>query len=871
MISARRLSMFLLTLVCSAAVWFCDAQLQIRGLITISTAEQMVYIGSSILAISGVSITGYIFLIESVRRLGETDPQKKSVADQLKSDIFDDLKIQFFITIILAVSAALLAADIPGNEYMAAVPVGVLTGVLIWAIYLDMEMMNFQNLLPSKAKGHLDEMRRELSRKRLVVRLDSQEYADLVGSKYGEGVNDFVEVYDYVDGTSGKGDVMSIRGMDDNYMYKADRKKGQREIVPWSVVGINNLISADFEVRDVLPIFEDMEKILCKITGVEGKVLTEVNRTKLVSSLNTGTSYRMEAGIIDDIDHWYFEIKRYRDYYMVAFENIEPAPDSKDIPDCLHLPVGDDECVGIINHEPEAPESSRRRTVTSDPMGLEYLRTVTPFVYLMRYELCKKLDNMDISGLSLSYFDFSYGNMRKSVLKDSVLMGCTFFATDLSNADISGCDLTDADFKMVNCNGLDLSRSTLDNIVFDECQMNGSQFIRTSLSRIVFPRLVMDGSTFEGASVFDTYFKNCKINNASFRDSKIISGRFADCLCADSDLRSVTISESTISGTDMHGGNLSGSMISTATIKNCNFIKAVFDSSIMTSNMVVNCDFSNTQCSGINFTGTQFLAVSFESSKLSGSNFTRVFVGSLGIRPRDSLWCSYDEAVRGDYLDIYEAANVVRTQNSESIGGEWEKAEASAMDKAVESASLMSGIKRNQSVFDHVEAVGCLFSEFEAANASMFGAILDRSVMIGMRTSCITLENSSMNGVTVMNSAFRDSNFRNASMEGASLTATTFANCVIRGASLPSAIFSNCTAVSCDFKDTSFEGVSLIDCEFRGVRGLDATLAKSNCSSLTLKGCYLSDDIGAGDVRLDGTFNNSEELARYLESRGVSL
>ena len=147
----------------------------------------------------------------------------------------------------------------------------------------------------------------------------------------------------------------------------------------------------------------------------------------------------------------------------------------------------------------------------SKPTDMEYIQAIVPHIFVLRFELLKKLEDRTLTDMSLIQFDFSYAKLNGSNLSNSVLNKASFYYADMRGTNLSGCELNNTDFREADCSSIVLDHaimhaSSTDNAVFNYCNMTGMM-----LSETKFNDCSLVNSALEGAHINVCTFQDCNI------------------------------------------------------------------------------------------------------------------------------------------------------------------------------------------------------------------------------------------------------------------------------------------------------------------------------------------------------------------------
>lgn len=777
------------------------------GEISITNIEYYSIVLSSVLAVVGVSITGYIFLIEYLRRLKTDRPICKDVADKFREMIFRYLFAMFIFGLILgsicAVFLVVYGDTDPSESWkkpVRMITLGAFIAFLYVTIRVDMAMMHVEggidNLLDKERKIACNAIRHDTD---LIVRLSSEEYKEMIDSP--EFVPGIPEV-----SYNGKYDMISfIRGSDTEDMRISEGGDIVRNNT--NIVGYRDNRD-EYDVRNVLNIFSDVELLLCRVMDVEGDSVPEnVSVSTVLSSTNTQSN---EIGLANDIEWYYGKIRKYRDYYILSHEY------------SLRKRRGDSKSKGSLKNF----EDEKGKCIISGPWFLagdvkadkdlpgdvsfenwrEELRDITPYVFLLRYELSKKLSRRNISGVMLPGYDFSYASMNSTLLKDSYLAGVSFFSTDLTSANLSGSNLREADFKHSVCDGTSMRNCDLYNSSFADCIMPGAILAEASINNCLFPGIAMNNCDFHGALLLDCIFKDCNLSGSSFLDAMINKTCIEGCSVLNCDIKHSGISDCIFRDSTFNGSLFMKSSINRSSLIMSTFINSKLTESEMSALMILRTNFSNSEMQRINFTETQILAAKFKSSRLDESVFNKSSIGSYEMPPSDRNIMKLDHSKR---MTVREYAK--------SFEGEEAMAEVVA---------TRIGLDNLITTMDHASLRKCHFIETDISCTSICFAILEQVEFNKATISHSSFESSDMQNAVIINSRIDNCNMDNISFNGSSLTDVTIRDCTMINCNMTGCSLSDVTLERVDLENTSLTRTRIVGCVFDNVMGLDYYLLK---------------------------------------------
>ena len=808
-----------------------------------------ILLSSSVIALVGVSITGYIFLTESLRSVKESSPRNYAAATRYQKKIFRMLILVFAIGIVLVVAYAMVAFYLDTLDVLFsfrgprtwAMVLSVVSfiGFLCISIHYDLRMMDIDSGIRREAQRLLDEMKREFHDKPHVVRLNPEEYVELT-TPDREGRREFVPVHLH-DGIDYAGIIYGVRGKDSSIIRNNVNTPDE-----YLIVAYRDMVD-EFESNRVISVFDDIERILCRMAGINAETLGDTDRKKLESIFGVGNGRMSETGISNDIIDYYYSLKSYRDNYFVISTAQDTSVDENNGGDpwVTTAAIGDGQCLDRLFLEDGVvtTPSSKKRSKT-DEMSEDlsaHLDAMTPFVYLLRYELSKKLAAEDLSGMPLPSYDFSYGNLEKCALRGCLLTGTSFYRANISDADLSDCDLTGADFKHARAYGTVFTGSKISGASFEGCSCDGTGFNKTSIANCKFPQTPMSGSSLESADVILCVFEDCNCSDSNLIRMSLIKSKMDECICINANLSQSTITNCSVSNSNFTGSNFTGANINNTSLKYSLFITTKAEGAEMTSNLLLDCDFSSSQMMRVNFTGSQILASSFESAQLLDTDFTRTFIGSYRLNSNLSEWVTKDEKV----LRIYES-------NRRDI--------LSAQNKTYGPDSDIVRMRNEISVFDHAFMMKCIFIETEITDVSMRYVLLNTATFNKVTLSNTTLENANLAEIYMADTNVTGCNLNNTSFANSNITSVKFINCHMNDAGFSGAVFTNTEFIECDMAKSSFAKSRLIGCTFRGSTGINPDLFyECILMNITLDRCVTSDN-----RTISGTFQNLKDLNARL-------
>ncbi len=277
----------------------------------IETQDFYSLIASSVIAMIGVSVTGYIFLIEYIRRLKTERPIYLTIAEKFKSRTYNSLFILFWFGVSIGLACIFLMSEFSERkdcpEWLIYILIALFIIFLASAVQIDVKMMHAENEISNYVK---DNKKRALKKIQddtdLIVRLNSNEYDEIIHSP--EFVPGIPEV-----GYNGQYDIISfIHGGETEDMRVEYENKTIRNNTP--IIGYRDNRD-EYDVENVLNIFSDIEKLLCRLIGINGNFVPE--NVSISTMLAANSSQSNEIGMTNDVEWYYQRIREYRDYFLL--------------------------------------------------------------------------------------------------------------------------------------------------------------------------------------------------------------------------------------------------------------------------------------------------------------------------------------------------------------------------------------------------------------------------------------------------------------------------------------------------------------------------------------------------------------------------
>ncbi|MBQ3685153.1 MAG: pentapeptide repeat-containing protein [Candidatus Methanomethylophilaceae archaeon] len=726
-----------------------------------------ILLSSSVVALVGVTVTGYIFSTESLRQLGDDDYKYSHCAERNRSVILKKVKWQFIMAIILISLLAMIAyIDISNSGALItveAISAALFSFFLIWSIILDIEMMDLNKGLDKYARILLEETAKKLSDP--VIHLNPEEYSNLVLKNGLTGIPEFM-VRKPSNGVEAAL-IKAVRGKEAQHYAKT---KSDSDVIAYRDM------ADEFNVESSLTVFEGIEGIICRLAGTSGSLRNDERKT-IEAVLGVGSGRKEDSGMCDDIVRYYFNISEFRDNLFVVTKKeeeqalparaLDPPADASFCSDKLYLK-------NEVEHKGDCPLSTGKT-------ALEYLRDATSSIYVLRYELCKKLEGRTLSNMNLSDFDFSYGILRKCILDNSILLKSSFYCCDLTGANLIGCDMTDAVMENSDCTEANLARSKIRNATFKGSRLDGIVLDGAALSNCAFPKNNGKGITLQSSSVVETLFKSCYFPDSDMSKSSLVMNSFDGCIFKDCDISHAKISSCDSKECDFYGSDFTGSTLNFTTFKRTSFMMSKFENVEMTSDILIENSFINCQMKKVNLSGTEIFSCTFNSAQMSDCDFTRTMVMTLGI-PNNTKQLFEDKGTASCPITIdNNSPEGMNDFTNSFMNG------CLFTDTILTYSDLRFAILQ-KCIFSHALVENCLMD-----NCNMMDQYIAESDFLKVSLRCATFHDSRFTKC-----GFLKCNFETADLSNVTVTESSFDHCIINNADLKETKLITTTWNSCD-------------------------------------------------------------------------
>lgn len=533
----------------------------------------MVFLASTIIAVGGVTITGFIFFIESIRRLVDTNPIYIDTVDDMKEHLLRSVIFTFTFCVIYAIVCGFCMVtvfDDNGGDHGIAVTAGALMIVygllLLENLYLDSRVMGYRKYLREFADETRVRMQTKLGESdsyTIKVRKDEMHRLADEGM-FPEDIEGFTGRVSCTAAGAGH-DVSTTR-----YLEISDR----------------------YDAWDAMKFYNDTERILKKIAGLDNESFNSDDYKRLETAL--GAFLSEDAGMAEDIMENYRILKRYHDSIIVSDERNAHS----------RIRAGDNITVTITNLKPMLPRLS-----------------------MLRFELVRKLSEKDLAGVILHGYDFSDGVLKNTILTGSKLIDSTFVQANLDCANLSDCDLSMCDFRDSEARSTVFDGSKMVRANLNNTDMSGSSFVKTMMRRSFIINSDMSGCVLTAGEVLstemrDSDFSGCDMRNANLSDVSAENTRFANSIFDGS-----RISDGTFRGCDFTGTNFGTSAINNMYFQDLTLNAVRFENADIMECIFVGCSLYDSFCSEVNFTGSVLMGVNLSEARISGCDFNKAMIG----------------------------------------------------------------------------------------------------------------------------------------------------------------------------------------------------------------------------------------------------
>lgn len=136
------------------------------------------------------------------------------------------------------------------------------------------------------------------------------------------------------------------------------------------------------------------------------------------------------------------------------------------------------------------------------------------------------LTNVNAAGLLARNLSFDEAVLEKAHFTEARLEKLRLTDTRLISCDLSAAQCSDSSIIRTHCiggrmTGIDLSRSTIKDVVFENCKLNMANFRFTKLTRVQFINCTLTEADFQAAELSQVEFQGCHLEKTEFAQSKI--------------------------------------------------------------------------------------------------------------------------------------------------------------------------------------------------------------------------------------------------------------------------------------------------------------------------------------------------------------
>jgi uncharacterized protein YjbI with pentapeptide repeats len=134
--------------------------------------------------------------------------------------------------------------------------------------------------------------------------------------------------------------------------------------------------------------------------------------------------------------------------------------------------------------------------------------------------------SVDGSGLQARSVSLDESLLEKVTLLEARLEKLGLRDTELHACNLSAARCSESSFVRVRVTGtrmagIDLSRSTLQDVVFENCKLDMANFRYAKLTRVRFIDCTLDEADFQTAELTDVAFQSCRLEKVEFSQVKI--------------------------------------------------------------------------------------------------------------------------------------------------------------------------------------------------------------------------------------------------------------------------------------------------------------------------------------------------------------
>lgn len=526
----------------------------------------MVFLASTIIAVGGVTITGFIFFIESIRRLVDTDQIYADTVEDMRAHLLHSVISSFTACIIFAILCGVCMVTVfdnnAGDKGTTVISIGLLCSygiLLIENLYLDYRVMGYKGYLCKFARENKAELKDKLENESAnSINVLSEESSALRKS----GLLD-----------SDKEDIAGRIYCEPNRYSSDENKKDCIEV------------SDRYSIWDAMKLYDDTERILKRIAGLDNESFASDDYKRLETALGAKQYLKADTGMADDIMKGYKDLKKYHDSMIVAGN-------------------GDD----------------------GEKISDEELKPMLPRLSLLRFELVRKLSEKDLSGLTLHGYDFSNGIMRNTVLTDGKLIDSSFIRTELDCANLTGCDLSMSDMNNAHAESAIFDRAKMVRVNISDTRLSGSSFVKAIVRRAGINGSDLTGTVMTDTEILSTSIRDSDFSGTDMRSANCVDVEAENVRFANSTFDGSRIDDGTFRGCDFTGTNFGDSAINNMYFQDLTLNAVRFDNADIMESIFVGCSMYDSFCSDVNFTGSVLMGVNLSEARISDCDFNKALI-----------------------------------------------------------------------------------------------------------------------------------------------------------------------------------------------------------------------------------------------------
>jgi len=545
------------------------------------TNQIYILLASSIIALIGVLVTGFIFLSENLRGIVGSNPAYEYISEATREYVVKRLVIISIVSIVASMIFVMMIVLPYSSEDEAGwiktvagiisldMGIGFKTSIffLRWflsavflmifeaSLYYSFKMIKMVDTMDWYADIKIAEHDREMSRP-IIVTLDGEEYnkmaaSDVIRDDPATGVERIAKPgkdgREFVSFKTVKGTGIHIYDAGKVFFVSEIRRD---EILSEMIEGHYKVreLDCDFDIKQTVNVFNTIEKILAKV--ISSDVILYKHRDALQSSFSPLVRSWDVSSISDDIATRFFNARDFRDMFQIRRAKY------------LNFKLAD--------------RGNKVRLDRFQKEQLRYLVTLSRNVSVLLFEISghmyeKNLNDMDLSNFEASTHQHPF-DFRQTKLIDCNLKGMMLTEADLRDADLTHSDLTEADLR-----GAKLSGAVMTDALFSKILSEGSR---------------MDNVAAEGITMTDNHFDAIPINSCFFARAVMRQNTFVDCSLCGSNFTQAMMLNVSFKGSVLTGSRMSEAIINHSEFENCALVEMIMNSAFISHSMLVSSDFS---------------------------------------------------------------------------------------------------------------------------------------------------------------------------------------------------------------------------------------------------------------------------------------